>query len=242
MLQWASLDVISSGRMILAACTGGNSGHAIERELEAFHLSHRERVERMEESVKILRRASADDNFSFEGKHFQLRQVHPIPRFIQRPLPIWMTANPSSRASAGAVRRVLKRVVDFGDGWMTFSVTPSELKERLSILNELATEVARPLAADFPVCVYLDINVNFNEWKAMEDAILICRRDGRTATEEALRKSAAIGSPEACLNYIREYVAAGATHIALRPVSSELQPQLESLTRLIAPELKSLVA
>ncbi len=109
------------------------------------------------------------------------------------------------------------------------------------MLRQVAAEEGRTLDARFPVCVYLDINVNTNEARAMEDAILVCRRDGRTATAEMLGQSAGIGSLETCLRFIRGYIASGATHVALRPVASDLQGQIESLRRLIAPELKSVV-
>ena len=97
-LQWASLDVVSNGRMTLAACTGPGGGPAIEDELAAFGLTHRQKVSRMEEWVTLLRTLSASDAVTFEGEHVRLRDFTLRPGFVQRPLPIWMVANPSPAA------------------------------------------------------------------------------------------------------------------------------------------------
>lgn len=52
--QWASLDVLSGGRTTLVACTGPPRDAAAEAELDAFGITHRTRVERMEEVVTLL--------------------------------------------------------------------------------------------------------------------------------------------------------------------------------------------
>lgn len=42
--QWATLDLLSNGRMLLAACTGLVAGGASAREGAAFHVTDRERT------------------------------------------------------------------------------------------------------------------------------------------------------------------------------------------------------
>ena len=56
-LQWASLDVISGGRTILAVCIGGarTSGPEYLAELDAMGVADQERVPRLVEGIKVLR-------------------------------------------------------------------------------------------------------------------------------------------------------------------------------------------
>ena len=52
-IQWASLDVLSGGRTILAVCTGAaaSMGAKFADELAAFGVASRERAGRMEEGI-----------------------------------------------------------------------------------------------------------------------------------------------------------------------------------------------
>src|SRR5215467_11237191 len=54
--QWATLDLLSAGRMLLAACTGLVGGGASAREGLPFAVSDRERAARLVENIEICRR------------------------------------------------------------------------------------------------------------------------------------------------------------------------------------------
>jgi alkanesulfonate monooxygenase SsuD/methylene tetrahydromethanopterin reductase-like flavin-dependent oxidoreductase (luciferase family) len=57
-LQWASLDVVSHGRTVLAACIGGGAqdGPQFAHELAVLGVKSHERVGRLIEGVTLLRR------------------------------------------------------------------------------------------------------------------------------------------------------------------------------------------
>ncbi len=57
-LQWASLDILSEGRTILAVCNGASDkfGPQYAHELEVMGVTSRERVGRVVEGISILRR------------------------------------------------------------------------------------------------------------------------------------------------------------------------------------------
>jgi len=106
--EWANLDALSGGRMILVACPGNATGAAVERELGVFGLTYAEKLERFEEYVDFLRLASAADGaFDYHGKHVSVTDLELRPAFVQRPLPIWLAANPSPGAGPKTVDRVL---------------------------------------------------------------------------------------------------------------------------------------
>jgi alkanesulfonate monooxygenase SsuD/methylene tetrahydromethanopterin reductase-like flavin-dependent oxidoreductase (luciferase family) len=239
-LQWAALDVLSAGRMTLVACTGPAGGPAIEAELAAFGLTHKAKVARMEETVALIRSLSAGGPASFSGAHIQVEALELRPAFVQRPLPIWIVANPSAAAGERTLDRVLGRVARLGDGWMTFGSAPELLPPRIERIQ--AHREALGLARDpaFPVCAYVDVNVDDDEARALADSVTTSRQEGRrNVTEEALRHTAAIGAPERCLEYLAGLAAAGATHFAIRPLSQHPRRQLDRIAETLLPHLSA---
>jgi alkanesulfonate monooxygenase SsuD/methylene tetrahydromethanopterin reductase-like flavin-dependent oxidoreductase (luciferase family) len=239
-LQWASLDVVSNGRMTLVACTGPGGGPGIEDELAAFGLTHRGKVARMEEWVSLLRELSRGGAVSFEGEHVRVSDFALEPGFVQRPLPIWLVANPSRAAGAKTLERVLGRVARLGDGWMTFGSAPELLPPRLELIHAQREALGRQHDPDFPVCVYVDVNIAPDPRRAFADAVATGRREGRRhVTEDALRGTAAIGSAEQCLEFLGKLVEAGANSFALRPLSQRPRAQLELLSEHLLPHLEA---
>ncbi len=67
-IQWASLDQLSKGRTILGVCIGG--GH--EGEMRAFGIQKSERVERLTEGIKLIRRIWGDEEVNHLGKYYKV--------------------------------------------------------------------------------------------------------------------------------------------------------------------------
>ncbi len=238
-LQWASLDVLSKGRMTLVACTGPSRGDGAARERSVFRLHHAERVRRMEACVELIRQASSEGALlTSVGDHPELVPISP--GFVQRPFPVWITANPSPTAAHAVVTRGLERVAALGDGWMTFAVPPAVLSERIRMLGVMLSARDRQLDRGFPICVYVDVNVSENEPQAMDDAVATCRLEGRrNATAESLNQTAAVGSVSRCVEFLAPLFEAGATSLALRPVSRDPVRQMEALTAELVPSLRA---
>src|SRR5256886_14963043 len=66
--QWATLDLISNGRMLLAACTGLVAGGASAREGMAFRGTDRERAGRLVGNIGICARLRAQDRASLRER------------------------------------------------------------------------------------------------------------------------------------------------------------------------------
>src|SRR5262252_9347451 len=71
--QWASLDVLSGGRTLLAVCLGGPSdaNKAQAREHAAMGIESSERVARLEEGIAALRKLFGEEKVSHEGRFYQ---------------------------------------------------------------------------------------------------------------------------------------------------------------------------
>jgi alkanesulfonate monooxygenase SsuD/methylene tetrahydromethanopterin reductase-like flavin-dependent oxidoreductase (luciferase family) len=92
----ASLDVMSEGRAIFGIGLGYR-----EVEFEGFGVQMRDRVPRMLESLELIKRLWTEDEVTFEGRFFQVRNATCTIRPVQKPFPpIWIAAN----ADAAVVR------------------------------------------------------------------------------------------------------------------------------------------
>lgn len=84
----ATIDVISNGRFDLGVGQGYAPG-----EFAAYGVDRKTRARRLEEGVEVIRGAWTKEDFSFDGRHYQLRNVRLMPRPVQSPHPpLWIGA------------------------------------------------------------------------------------------------------------------------------------------------------
>jgi alkanesulfonate monooxygenase SsuD/methylene tetrahydromethanopterin reductase-like flavin-dependent oxidoreductase (luciferase family) len=96
--QFATLDVMSRGKVILGVALGYR-----DLEFKAFGTSQGERVVRLEENLTAIKRLWTEECVSMKGSHFELDNVTLGMRPLQQPHPpIWMGANadPAIRRAA----------------------------------------------------------------------------------------------------------------------------------------------
>jgi hypothetical protein len=84
-LQWATLDLISNGRMLLAVCTGIVAGGASALEGAVWGIKDAARGNRMAEHIEICRRLWNEERVTFNGKYHSFTDVTIQPRPIQHP-------------------------------------------------------------------------------------------------------------------------------------------------------------
>src|SRR5271166_6641238 len=86
--QWATLDLLSGGRVVFAAGRGYD-----RREYLPFHVSFDENQALFEEGLELVRRLwSSDGPISHHGKHYQFDNVAITPKPVQRPLPAYVAS------------------------------------------------------------------------------------------------------------------------------------------------------
>jgi alkanesulfonate monooxygenase SsuD/methylene tetrahydromethanopterin reductase-like flavin-dependent oxidoreductase (luciferase family) len=101
--QWASLDQLSNGRMIMAACMGVPESQNLARiELNNMGITNRERGPRLEEGITILRRLWTEESVTFKGRFYELDEAFVEPKPVQEPPPIWVIGTPSLRGGTPA--------------------------------------------------------------------------------------------------------------------------------------------
>jgi alkanesulfonate monooxygenase SsuD/methylene tetrahydromethanopterin reductase-like flavin-dependent oxidoreductase (luciferase family) len=147
-----------------------------------------------------------------------------------------LAANPPADAPALVVERVLRRVALLADGWLTFAVSPELLALRRRLLRELAAAAGRPLPPDFPVCVYLNVNVDDDAGRALSDAVATWQGEtARTITPGLVRAVAAVGPAGHCAQRLAALAAAGATDIMVGLLSAHPKRQLSRITEQLLP-------
>jgi alkanesulfonate monooxygenase SsuD/methylene tetrahydromethanopterin reductase-like flavin-dependent oxidoreductase (luciferase family) len=235
--QWACLDVMSGGRTIFVACKGQPEvgGGNFENEFATLRVDPKSRVRRMEEAIEIMRLTSSREGVSYDGKYSSFRDLTVLPRPVQQPLPIWVTANPRlARDFPSAFRRVAK----LGDGWMTTGATPETVRRSLAMIRSYARELGRELPANFEVCVYYNINVNEDREAALAESKRFL--DAYYTTDysrEFLESWVAMGSPAQCIENLRGFIDAGATTITLRITGYDQKKQFKRVAQEVVAAL-----
>ncbi len=237
--QWCCLDFMSNGRTIFVACKGQSEpgGGQFDKEFDALRIEPRSRTRRMEEAIEILRLTSSQEHVDYEGRYNKFHNITMLPRPVQQPIPIWVTANPNTTA-ASDVQTGYRRVARLGDGWMTTGKTPVDLHKSLELIKGFAKEMGRELAADFEVALYYNINVNedrdaaFAESKKFLDTYYTVNY-----APEFLNTWVAMGSPAQCVENIRAFAEAGATTITLRLTGYDQKKQFRRVTEEVLSKL-----
>jgi alkanesulfonate monooxygenase SsuD/methylene tetrahydromethanopterin reductase-like flavin-dependent oxidoreductase (luciferase family) len=144
-----TLDGISDGRAIL-----GIGGAWFEREHDAFGIEawgtgFGERLDRLDESVGIMRRLLDGERFSHQGTYYHLDDALCEPRPIQARLPILI--------GGSGPKKTLRTTARYGDAWNTAG-TIEEVGARLDILRGHCADVGREfgeieLTVSFPIVI-----------------------------------------------------------------------------------------
>ena len=129
----ATLDHLSGGRLILGLGGGFSDG-----QLKAFGLRvppPKEKVEGLEEAIRIAHGLWSETGFTFEGRHFRIASANLEPK-PTRHIPIWVgTYGPRALAVTGRV----------ADGWIpSFDMAPPErVPEMRGRIDAAARRVGR---------------------------------------------------------------------------------------------------
>ena len=241
-IQWASLDVLSHGRTILAVCNGAaaSDGPQFKHELEVFGMPSSERVGRLVEGVKVVRRLWTEDQVTHEGKYYQFADVDLMPKPDQQPLPIYIAANPKGDVDPAVEERVLRRVATLGDGWQTDATPADTFQRRFDAIKGYAAEGGRD-PSELESCLHLMVNINDDRDEGFEQArgFLMRYYGANAVSRERTELWLAYGSPQQVIEKIQSYIDAGCTMPVLRFVSPDLKGQLRRCIEEVMPAFRT---
>ncbi|MBV8090321.1 MAG: LLM class flavin-dependent oxidoreductase, partial [Alphaproteobacteria bacterium] len=173
----------------------------------------------------------------YNGQYCRFGNLTVLPRPVQQPIPIWVTANPDLNKRRNT-EQAYRRVARLGDGWMTTFKSPEDVKSSLAMIGEYAREMGHELKPDFEVAIYHNINVNEDRDRAFAEAKrFLDSYYSVDYRQDMLKLWVAAGSPAQCVQSLQRYVEAGATTILLRVVGYDQKGQFRRVTEEILPAL-----
>lgn len=243
---WATLDVLSRGRMILGACSGNIVEEGVKEEFAVLGIEPRDRMAVFEEGLRILRSLLETGRVTYHGTHFQLDDaafstgMEPEPLLpVQSSPPLWIVANPSIGASATRGHsRAARRVAELGDGWMT-CCRASHPEEVSAFVDELravrADEGAAPFAVAYQVTIALGSTTNdaLVEQRGYIDAYYPGFSDA-----VQLADWGPAGTAAEVVAWIRDFREAGVDTFICRFASLDQRGQLERFARDVLPAVR----
>lgn len=128
-----TVDQISNGRLELGIGAAWNEPE--HREFGIQFPEIKERAERLEEGIEVMRTLMTRDRASFQGRHYRLEQATYRPRPVQRPHPpIWI--------GASGEQLMLPIVARQADAWHAFGSLDG-LARKSRLLDEYAQKAGR---------------------------------------------------------------------------------------------------
>ena len=197
-----TLDHVSGGRAVL-----GIGGAWFECEHDAFGIDFGsgfgERLDRLDESVMLLRRLLDGERFSHDGRFYTMHDALCEPRPIQKRLPILI--------GGSGPRKTLRTVASRADAWNT-SGTLDEVRGHLDILAEHGADVGRDIATieksiSFPIILRDDPAVAASAYGAL------LANNGVT---DMGKVPVLLGSPDEVADQLRPYVELGFETVIVR--------------------------
>src|ERR1700738_841667 len=154
--QWATLDLISNGRVDFAAGRGYDG-----REYAPFHVSFQENQSIFEEGIEVVQKLwAAQGRISHKGRHYSFDDVRITPKPVQQPVPIYIGSfsKPSielaARLGCGLIVAPFAAAMSYGG-----------LKQGADLYNETCAKHGRKPGR--LMCSYF---THFYDNKAQEDA------------------------------------------------------------------------
>jgi len=130
--QVATLDQITNGRTIVGLGAGW-----FESEFTSYGCefpSTRERLHALAESVEIMKRLWTEEQVTFEGRHYSVRDVRCEPKPVRRP-PILI--------GGGGEQVLLRIVAEHADVWNNMAVSQADLGRKIEVLARHCERVKR---------------------------------------------------------------------------------------------------
>ena len=207
--QVATLDVICGGRFIFGVGLGYR-----DEEYEAFGVQRGERVARLVEGLRVIKRLWTEEEVSHEGRFFRLTKAHMALKPVQKPHPpIWVAAN-----NDGAVERAAR----LGDTWV---INPhaklSILEHQMTLYRKTLQEASNPFPRELPMIKELYVapdrqtawqecrpflEMKYQAYTAWGQDKALPREDGfDLAFEELVKDRFIVGDPDDIIGELRRY-------------------------------------
>lgn len=250
--EWATLDVMSGGRMIYGPCMG-SAEIGVRREFEANGLNFRDRATLFEEHLAVTNDFFRTGKSSFKGKYFAYDDVEfhsgtemaPL-KPLQEQMPVWIVSNPRllgdrpTEKMERIMRRACERIIKHGTGWMTCcrAAHPEELTEQVGYLTRIAAELGRDWD-DYTVSYQVTMNLNDTREKAHAGlADYLAKYYPELSRKTDVADWGPVGTPDDIIAWIKDFADRGVHHFICRFGDLDQFAQVERFARDVLPAFR----
>lgn len=131
--QAAQVDIISGGRLVLGLGAGWQENEHAAYDIPFYTTG--ERLRRLDEAAQIIRSLFADDNTTFEGRYYTIKDAPLAPKPVQRP-------GPPLLIGGGGEKVTLRIAAQWADEWNVWG-NPEILQHKGEILARHCADVGR---------------------------------------------------------------------------------------------------
>lgn len=200
--QWAkylsTLDVMSDGRVICGAAMGW-----WEEDFTSVGVPRNKRGKLFTEQLEVITRLWTEERVTFEGEHYQLRDMPMEPKPIQKPYPpIWI----------GGGLKSIWRTAKYGECVLCFWPSPNEARDIWvpKLKEEGAKYNSDPKLATFTFAYVADSDKDFNSHLPQLTNAVAFENPEVDPMQVTIS-----GSPERCAERIKALSDAGVWHFVL---------------------------
>lgn len=228
--SFATLDILSGGRIILGVGVGGE----YPKEFEACGVPVQERGPRANEAIRVIRRLWREDHVTHEGRFFRFSDVSMAPKPVQPGGPPIIVAGRSEAAQRRAAR--------LGDGYMPYLFSPERYRDSVGKIQAFAAEGDRDLTG-FQWLLYQFMALADSHEEAHRRAVERLSRQYNQDFEHLVERYCVLGTVEECAARLAQFVEAGARHIILVPITppGDLLSHLEAYQTQVLPLVRHYV-
>jgi len=130
--QWATLDLISGGRVTILPIGGWQA-----EEYEAMGIPHKERGRRLDEQLEIMRLVWTETPASYDGEFYKFKDIYVVPKPVQPGGPEIVIGGDR------LTDKVISRIVKYGS---SFTVLEPPTAERMTVLEAEMKKAGRSVS------------------------------------------------------------------------------------------------
>jgi alkanesulfonate monooxygenase SsuD/methylene tetrahydromethanopterin reductase-like flavin-dependent oxidoreductase (luciferase family) len=213
--QFQTAQALSGGRFIFCVCVGN-----AEKDFEVTQTSWEKRGEKMDDDLKLVKEIFTANRkpISYEGKYHKFHEAEFSPPVT---LPIWIAA----RGKAA-----LRRVAQYGTGWVPNGVTPEDIEQTKVELVKALNKRGRSIS-EIDICVETFVGIAKTSDEAKAKFEPTCKKFASQADigRLGLYKEVPIGSPEEIAEWIDNYEKAGVNYFEAKFYAVSLPDLLQSM-------------
>ena len=217
--ECATIDVLSNGRLLPAFGIGSPAGAYWDATGRVFKGIGK----RSDEALDVIALLWRDENVTYEGEYYKLKNATIAPRPVQKRLPFWI---------GGSSKPAIRRTARIGTGWLAGRETPAEVARVITAIKDACVEAGRTIDADHYGASF---HYRFGSWD--ED---LAARQGREFAARSPgkdpRNHLAVGDAADIIRRIEAYIGAGVAKFVLRPIGAT-DTEIMAQTRLLADEV-----